>query len=55
MNLFDETLIKDNFNDKINILKKNNKVISFFLPFKKKDSCNKTRKYPISQSKRKAV
>lgn len=55
MNLFDEKLIKDNFNDKINILKKNNKVISFFYLLKKKDSFNKTIKYPISQSKRKAV
>lgn len=54
MNLFDEKLIKDNFNDKINILKKKIKLYLFFT-FKKKDSFNKTRKYPISQSKRKAV
>lgn len=55
MNLFDEKLIKDNFNDKINILKKIIKLYLFFTFKKEEDSFNKTRKYPISQSKRKAV
>lgn len=47
MNLFDETLIKDNFNDKINILKKNNKVISFFYLLKKKTHVIKQENTPF--------